>query len=366
MTTAWFDKDLGVNVADFGADPFGNVNSTVAFSAAKTAAGASGTIHCPTGIYLIDWAARTWVGDIAADGAPRTTVRAAQAGSRVVFANTRMNLVNMIIDAAGICDYGIDLNHAHSSILWNSTCTRANVAGWWFNEPQVGVTWKCAAVNNAGAGFRIVGTNLWNYYELQADNNGGWGVDVYGHLSGVTTLSGQMHIFGAQCFDNALGQMRLNGVGNGSIGGVRTQGPGDGLLMRQRTHGISVDALRLIHGGDAGTVAIRVEEANMNVFRNVTVLGSNDFARVRVETGVGNVYMSLQRDDGTKLPIEFVTGGSFSAFDNFPGLRAMTAPTAGVFGQGSFLWNEEPTAGSPLLWRCTASGTPGTWQTVTK
>lgn len=38
------------------------------------------------------------------------------------------------------------------------------------------------------------------------------------------------------------------------------------------------------------------------------------------------------------------------------------APVAGTYVQGDTCWNSAPAAGSPLGWRCTVGGTPGTWE----
>jgi len=39
-----------------------------------------------------------------------------------------------------------------------------------------------------------------------------------------------------------------------------------------------------------------------------------------------------------------------------------TAPTTGNWAVGDFVINNAPTEGEPFAWRCTAAGTPGTWQ----
>jgi hypothetical protein len=40
---------------------------------------------------------------------------------------------------------------------------------------------------------------------------------------------------------------------------------------------------------------------------------------------------------------------------------ASAAPTSGTWSRGDVIWHVTPSVGQPNGWRCTASGTPGTW-----
>ena len=47
-----------------------------------------------------------------------------------------------------------------------------------------------------------------------------------------------------------------------------------------------------------------------------------------------------------------------------PGIQATTAPASGTWRQGDVVWNSAPATADAIGFRCTAAGTPGTWETL--
>jgi hypothetical protein len=50
--------------------------------------------------------------------------------------------------------------------------------------------------------------------------------------------------------------------------------------------------------------------------------------------------------------------------DGLPIASGTAAPTVGQWKKGAIVFNSSPGAESPVLWRCTVAGTPGTWEAV--
>lgn len=56
--------------------------------------------------------------------------------------------------------------------------------------------------------------------------------------------------------------------------------------------------------------------------------------------------------------------GQYATLTNRPMAFAAAAPSTGGHLKGEIVWNNNPSAGDPLGWRCHTSGTPGTWETI--
>lgn len=76
-----------------------------------------------------------------------------------------------------------------------------------------------------------------------------------------------------------------------------------------------------------------------------------------------NAVISMRSRGGTSWVVESVTGKVRIAGNSTPGQVIWTTsiPTAGAHIAGDVAYNKAPAVGSPKGWRCTVSGTPGTW-----
>ena len=59
-----------------------------------------------------------------------------------------------------------------------------------------------------------------------------------------------------------------------------------------------------------------------------------------------------------------LTDGNWGTTSHLSFSLAVAAPTTGFHVRGEVVWNNAPATGGILGWRCTVSGTPGTWETV--
>jgi hypothetical protein len=59
----------------------------------------------------------------------------------------------------------------------------------------------------------------------------------------------------------------------------------------------------------------------------------------------------------------FILGGPDGAYGRV--LGGLAAPVAGAWVRGDIVFNTLPSTSTPFGWRCTASGTPGTWEALT-
>lgn len=91
-------------------------------------------------------------------------------------------------------------------------------------------------------------------------------------------------------------------------------------------------------------------------------LGSPHFLMFydRTATPANGYPRDLSSENGALGVSEHYFGGATQM--KFRGLGS-AAPVSGAYIQGDIIWNSAPTAGGFIGWVCTAGGTPGTWKT---
>lgn len=100
-------------------------------------------------------------------------------------------------------------------------------------------------------------------------------------------------------------------------------------------------------GNGTGTLgSFEVYASNATPTRYLLIDPTNGLAAVRLKLAAGNF------GGGTGATI--LEGSCGTVF-------GQAAPTAGAWIQGDTVWKSNATVGQPIGWRCTVSGTPGTW-----
>lgn len=74
-----------------------------------------------------------------------------------------------------------------------------------------------------------------------------------------------------------------------------------------------------------------------------------NFMLKNLYTNVGNIQETITNFDSLQLAGSTVT-------------YATSSPSKGTWTRGSIVFNSLPTSGLPMMWVCTSSGTPGTWE----
>jgi hypothetical protein len=156
----------------------------------------------------------------------------------------------------------------------------------------------------------------------------------------------------------------------GQIQGAYLEGDGDHLIVDGGTTGFTFQSIRCI-GGAPPFIAVRVLDASGCVFTGITASGnpSSAFSRFLIEgPSAQNQFLGNFFASGVlvqSMPCEFFDGvGSYEATGAGRFFVGTTAPTRGNWIQGDIVFNVTGTPGSDLLWRCIASGAPGTWEAI--
>lgn len=360
------------NVVDYGADPTGVADSTTAFNDARIAAGDGGSICVPQGTYLIDpdafdWGSRLWIGE-KAHTSDNSIVAARGNGTSLCAATGPIQLSNINFAGNGMTVVNaVFLNGADDSLLVN-VGTFGCTNGLRVSDAVRVTLIKCDG-SGCAIGLLFERAQLRGYH-LGAVSNTTRGLDIIG--TGDDTDDQFVGIYGLLLETNTgAEQMRVNGARAGEIEGVYSEGVGDGLLIDGDTRNFDFAGLRFT-GGGAPDVAIRISDGSQCTFMQVGASGSpsTEYSRVFIEGGSQlNEFYAMHFGTGvTTLPmtIEFDDGvGNYECnANNGQDFKGPTAPTRGNWIQGQIVFNSAPTAASTLLWRCTVSGSPGTWEAV--
>lgn len=360
----------GPSVFDFGADPNGGVDSTAAFTAARTATGRSEAIRVPAGTYLIDaggvdLASRMWIGDISFAGRPESVLRARTAATNFLTAATQTYLQSLVFDANFLTDRALTLSSAHNSFVYNVDCRHANEYAFYSNETNVAPIVRLTCRNSAN-GARMQGPNGNSVVDFRALNNDGFGVEILGLNSGETVKSGQMSFFGFTCSGNGGDGVRVLGALNGMIsGGVIEDNVGDGVVLDDECANILFNGLRISGDGSNDEVAIRAVDGSLCTFRGITVTGeqsSYERALILEPSSVLQFY-GARKSDGEHLDLVYSDGVTeYTAHPDGADLKGTGVPTAGAFRRNQLVWNDAPVALSNRGWRCLTAGSPGSWE----
>jgi Pectate lyase superfamily protein len=118
-----------------------------------------------------------------------------------------------------------------------------------------------------------------------------------------------------------------------------------------------------------------------NSFSNPVVVKSkmwSSYVGITRCTTTRNTGLTLQTTDNTIARIsafqclafdtlqdmmEYIESGIYSTKNNIRNSAGSTFPTTGSYTKGDLIYNTNPTPGGYVGWICTASGTPGTWNT---
>lgn len=361
------------NVVAHGAVGDGVTDDTAAFAQAAAVAGDGGSVCVPVGTYQIDadsaiqWGGRSWVGEFA-HATDRSVIRARTAGTALINSTSRIQLAFLVVSGGSLANDAVRLNGADDSLIFDVGCFSGVVSGFHVLD-AVRVTAVQVSGTSCPTGClleRVRG----DFYALAGDANTVRGIHVVG--TGTDADMSLPNIFGALLeLNTGAEQALIEGVRGGRLSGLYAEGVGDGIVIDGDTRNFHLGSCSFI-GGGAPNVAVRLLDAKQCSFTGVAASGapSSEYGRIRVEgASERNSFLSCHLRSGvTTLPmtVEFFDGvGSYECFPNSGDtFKGPAAPTRGNWKQGQMVFNSAPTGGSTLLWRCTVTGAPGTWEAV--
>lgn len=271
-------------------------------------------------------------------------------------------------------EYADDANNTYAAMVINGNITTNGpivIEGNTFINPYEGirvhpsvgfVLGKIRIRNNNFEGGRTA-----DFLRLGINNDGVFDVDVEGNVFINTNLSAANARITVTKGENVrVRNNRLQNMGRIAINIDQPRG----------THWIEDNIIDGYNVDGVGTLgAIHINDPspeNTHYIRGNSVLTGDGTPKSIISvTSSAPTYIVSGNISDAAIPLR---SGSmtFGGYNTVPvaqmgGARhffGTAAPSAGAFAQGDIVWNTAPTAGGTLCWVCTASGSPGTWKTV--
>jgi Pectate lyase superfamily protein len=362
------------HVLDYGAVGDGLADDTDAIKATYLAAGTSGEVVFPAGVFLvrageIDLGSRRIRGALS-HPATNTTLRAVTSGPWVVRIQGMSCVRDLMLDANNLATSGLLVDVGHGSQLERIQAQKA--LDYAIDIQRTTAHFRGLRGFNSKRGIRVQGCNGSTLYDCEADFNEGRGWLI----TKAAVEGGECALF--RCWADINNRTNLDpeailidGVDGGAWYGGYVEGSGSGFdgnfVLTNKTHNWLLAGLHFI-----GPVLSLVGDC-----RAITVVG----CRAPDTTGV-SPHMLVTASGGV-IPRDIAVIGCYqtSAGNSEPwtvrwtdgvtvwdsvaldGWQADGAPTIGWWRAGATIQKRVPISGQPMGWRQQAQpgGQPGTW-----